>query len=320
MKDIVLWLYWYPFRFLVHYLPASAVYRLAGACGTIAYFLHGGRRNLLEQELSRFSGDMPDRQARTIVKNAFINYFQNEIEVLLYSTLNAGNIDRFVACSGLDYIDAALGRGRGVMLLFGHFGANQMVMPAIGYHGYTMCQMSAPATVWVEKMPNRKFSAMEKKALAIRWNQELSLPVRHINIFGPLKAVYACLKKNEVLGIAADGGGGRDRVAVPFLGRTAYFSPGALEIAKRTGCAVLPVFMIRNKSGHHTMIVERPLEFDAAGPEMVTRSLTRFVERLEHYVRKYPCHYLNFLGLRKKMELQDDTPFFKTADPGTLSP
>ncbi len=83
-----------------------------------------------------------------------------------------------------------------------------MVMPAIGYYGYPMGQLSAPATVWTDVMPNRRFSAMEMRAMHIRWKQELSLPVEHINIFGSLKRAFVCLKKNHVLGVAIDGGWG----------------------------------------------------------------------------------------------------------------
>lgn len=225
--------------------------------------------------------------------------------------MNKKNIDSIIDYVGLEHLENALSRGKGVMLLFAHFGANQMIMPAIGYKGYRMSQLSAPPTVWIEKMPNKKFSPMAKKGLEIRWEHELSLPVRHINIFGSLKDAFLCLKRNDVLGIAMDGGGGKTRVMVDFLGRKAMFSTGAFEIALRTGCVVLPTFMIRGKEGRNRIIIEPPLAIENEPDEdHVKKYASAFVRRFEEYVYRYPCHYLNFLALRTFMEKQGDTPFF----------
>jgi lauroyl/myristoyl acyltransferase len=186
-----------------------------------------------------------------------------------------------------------------------------MIMPAIGYRGYKMSQVSAPATVWIEKLPNRRFSSMEKQALELRWKQEQSLPVTHINIFGSLKNIFMCLKKNEVLGIAMDGGGGTTRVDADFLGRKILLSTGAIEIAMRTGCTVLPTFMVRGKNGAHTMIIEPPLDMVSNDdkPKAVRTNTIEFVKRFEAYVVKHPDHYINFMALRIYMEPFDGFPF-----------
>jgi KDO2-lipid IV(A) lauroyltransferase len=238
------------------------------------------------------------------------NYVRNELEVLLFPILNEKNISSYVTCSGLENLEVALSRGKGVMLLFGHFGANQMVMPAIGYRGIKMSQLSAPATVWKEKLPERQFSRVEGWVLRTRWEHELSLPVKHINIFGSLKEAFLTLKRNEVLGVAIDGGGGKKRVPVDFLGRKALFSTGAMEIAQRTGCSVVPVFMVRHKDGHNNMILEPPLDLiGGEGDERLRINTETFVRRLESYVLKHPDHYLNFLVLRSFMARKGDTPF-----------
>ncbi|MEK7774187.1 MAG: lysophospholipid acyltransferase family protein, partial [Deltaproteobacteria bacterium] len=180
----------------------------------------------------------------------------------------------------------------------------------IGYRGYSMSQVSAPPTVWGEKLPGKK-GAMWKRGLEIRWKHELSLPVKHINVFGTMKEVFLCLKRNEVLGIAMDGGGGKKRVATDFLGRRAFFSTGAMEIAERTRCAVLPTFIVRGGGGGHRLIIEPPMEI-STGEDSVERNTAAFVRRLDEYVRRHPCHYLGFLAFRRFMEENGDEPFFKS--------
>jgi KDO2-lipid IV(A) lauroyltransferase len=205
------------------------------------------------------------------------------------------------------------------MLLFAHFGANQMVMPAVGYRGYKMSQLSAPATVWT-KILGKEQNLIERKTMEIKWRCELSLPVRHINIFGSLKEAFLCLRRNEILGVAIDGGGGKERAAVEFLGKTALFSTGSAEIALRTGCNVLPTFVIRNSKGYNTMIIEKPIPHPGSKPDTkidrrdreraIAELIRAFVERLEPYVLRYPCHYLDFLSLRTFMAGLGDPEFF----------
>lgn len=314
LKDVLLWFYWYPLRFFLQRIPARCAYTAARAAGLAYFHLSSKKRGLVEREFRElFNGAPHCADTGNAVKRAFAVFAQNEFEALLFSTLTPKNIDRFIRYEGMEHLDRALSQGRGALLLFAHFGANQMIMPAVGHKGYTMSQLSAPPTVWVEKLPDKKFSMMGKKALQLRWRQELSLPVRHINIFGSMRGAFETLKRNEVLGVAVDGGGGKNRVAVDFLGRKALFSTGALELAMRTGCKVLPTFMVRNGEGFHTMIVEHPLELSNRG-EDIRNNIRLFIERLERYVLKYPCHYLMFLALRRFMADKGDTPFFVTEE------
>ncbi|MFQ5441888.1 MAG: lysophospholipid acyltransferase family protein [Thermodesulfobacteriota bacterium] len=310
LKDLSIWVYWHPFKGLIQKIPLRYLRHIHGVSDIIIPRALPGKKRLMEGELERVFG-LRQPGAEDIVKRTFSLLIQNELEVLLFPRLNPGNIGQFIEYSGLDNLDTALEGGRGVMLLFAHFGANQMVMPAIGYKGYRMSQMSAPPTVWVEKMPEKKFSPMAKKALELRWEHELSLPVTHVNIFGSLKKALMCLKSNEVLGIAMDGGGGTDKVRVDLLGKKASLSTGAMKIAARSGCAVLPTFMVRGADRRHRIIIEKPLKISGPGDEheKVRRATACFAKRLEQYVVKYPCHYLNFLTLRKFMETQGEEPF-----------
>ena len=316
-KDILQWIYWYPFRLFIQMIPFNYLYRMGRIFAIILFHFFASKKRLFGEELNRmFCGRLDRPTSNKIVKEAFIDVFQKELEVLLFSKLNAKNILSFVESLGLEHLDAALSKGKGVMLLFAHFGANQMIMPAIGYRGYKMSQISAPPMVWIEKLPTKKFSNMGKKALELRWKQELSLPVKHINVFSSLKDAFLCLKRNEILGIAIDGGGGKDRIDMDFLGRKALFSTGAIEIAMRTGCTVLPTFMIRDKKGYNKMIIEPPLKLIKGENETDTnqKNLAYFVELLERYVLKHPYNYLSFLALRQFMSEHGDIPFFVTGE------
>ncbi|MBI4666702.1 MAG: lysophospholipid acyltransferase family protein [Nitrospinae bacterium] len=309
-KDIALWLYWKPFRKILRALPPGSIYPVARIGAHALCAMAKGKRRAIEAVFNELDG----RFGPEAVAEAFRSLMYNELETLLFPDLRPGNIDSYVVCDDFARLGAALAHGKGVMLLFAHFGANQMVMPAVGHKGYRMCQLSAPSTVWENVLPGRKFSNMEKEAMRLRWECELSLPVTHINIFGSLKKAFQCLRGNEILGIAIDGGGGKNRVAVEFFGKTAYFSTGAMDLALRSGCVVLPTFMTRTESGASKMIFEDPMTLVSGmeHEEALKINTQAFVKRLEDYVRRFPGLYGNFLALRKFMETQGELPFIES--------
>ncbi|MBF0368636.1 MAG: lysophospholipid acyltransferase family protein [Magnetococcales bacterium] len=311
IKDTVLWLYWYPFRWLVRAIPPLARYRIARILARLTYWLGWKKKPYLE-ELERIRTLAGGGDVNAWLLEALCHRWMTELDVFLFDRFNPENTPELMGCQGLEHLDAGLQKGRGVMLLFAHFGANQMVMPAIGHRGYTMSQLSANPLVWVEKRPNQHFSPMARKALALRWELELALPVTHVDIFGSIKGAFSCLKRNQVLGIAMDGAGGKEIVEVDFLGRKANFSVGAVEIAHRTGCEVLPTFMVLDETGRYTLHILPPMSLtrDEKGQLERQKTIQDFVIILEKYVLKHPGHYVHFLALRRFMELMEgDEPF-----------
>ncbi len=329
LKDGIKWLYWFPFRRLIQSLSPRLVYRLGRVAGGAMFLVARSRRAALMDcarlvlasaasvpgcDVVAARANLAPEALAGIAREALVNFCCNELETLLFPVLSVKVVADITRAQGLEHLDAALAQGHGAMLLFAHFGANQMIMPAVGHRGYAMSQLSAPATIWKEKFPGT-LSPLAEKVLEQRWRHELSLPVRHINIFGSLKEAFRCLKKNEVLGVACDGGGGAERLGLPFLGQTAYFPKGAMSIALRTGCAVLPTFMLRDAAGLNTLVVEPALELvqDEDHERAIAASLNRFLEVLQRYVIRHPSHYAGYLAFRRFMTERGDFPFLGDA-------
>jgi phosphatidylinositol dimannoside acyltransferase len=311
IKDFILSIYWGPFKKLIQKAPCSLIYPVGTLLSPVVAQCLPGRKKALEEELQFIFGSSVDEERRkSIIQKAIRIEIWRELEVLLYPVLNSMNISCFAACEGLEHIGTALSSGKGALLLFAHFGANQMIMPALGYSGYRMSQLSAPAKVWKDILPGRELSAMEQYALQVRTAHEQSLPVRHINIFGSIKEAFLCLRRNEILGVAIDGGGGKERIAVDFLGRQALLSPGPADIARRTGCGVLPTFVLREGSGRNRVIIESPLKLIRGedAKKTVAEVAQAFASRLQEYVLAYPEYYVGFMALRTFMSRKGDVP------------
>lgn len=316
LKDWLLWMYWHPFRKLMQWVPYRLAYGVGKLVGKMWFRISGRKRRELVDACRRLCPSVSHIHIDEVVKRSCINRWLDEIDMMRYPIMDSSHIDRYVRCMSLEILDRALVRGRGVILLFAHFGSNQMVMPAIGYHGYRMCQMSAPPTVWTEKMPDRRFSAMEKASLKYRWNQETSLPVTHINIFGTLRGAVSCLKNGHILGIAIDGGGGKERLPVELVGKPALLSTGPATLAIRTGSTILPVFMVRDETGLNHMSIHSELRVPEGKSEpAAVRHITQaFADLMTEYIRRYPDHYLHFPALRQWMTRYGDPPLFVEKD------
>ena len=312
IKNFLLWLYWHPFRTIIQNVPTSCAYKIAQTGGMFLFLITRHKRQSLENEYGYLFDKSDSAPMKLFVKKAFQNLCQTEIEMMRYTKMNSHNIRQYVTTPSFKNLDTALEAGKGVMLLFAHFGANQMVMPAVGYNGYKMSQMSAPATVWVEKLPDRRFSTMEKRALELRWKQEFSLPVIHINIFGSLKRAVTCLKHNGILGVAIDGGGGKERIQTTIMGKPALLSTGIVALAVRMECAILPTFMIRTENGTNRLIILQSItpSRNTSQENSVQEIIQKFSEQMTCVIREYPDHYLNFMALRSFMTQFGDIPLF----------
>ena len=71
-----------------------------------------------------------------------------------------------------------------------------------------------------------------------------------------------CLKRNGLLGIVADVDTAVSGVYVDFFGRHAYTPYSPVAIARKTGAAILPTFIVRQPDGSHHAIIEPPLSVE----------------------------------------------------------
>ena len=273
----------------------------------------------MRAELRLLFADRPlPRPEARILREAYQQAMFNEIEVLRYPHLSPQTIDEVCVIEGREHLDRALSRGRGAIVLIGHFGANQMIMPALGHKGYPMHQLSAPPPVWADILRETRTTPLWEKVLARRWALEQRLPVQHINVFRFLRPAFAALKGNGVLGLAFDGGGGRSWAQVQLMGRTANISTQPAQLWRKTGAALLPTVVLRPAGRQrHRVVIGAPLTWQEHPDrdEAIRINLQAFVDTFAGWVARYPEHYLQFLRMRRRVRTTDVRPFFTDYPP-----
>ncbi len=307
LKDLVSLGFFGPGRPLLSRLSRKQLDQLAAAVAGVGNRMDPGRSTLAREELGRCfpAGGLP-RGEEEILRDAWHLAAFNELEVLRYPAMNPDNVEAVCTVDGLEHLREAEAAGRGAILAIGHLGANQMIMPALGHRGFAMNQLSAPPTVWAEIHREGRTTPAYRRLLAHRWRLEQALPVRHINVFRFLRPALECLTAGEVLGLAFDGGGGKRWAQVDFLGRRANVSVQSVQLARKTGAALLPTRVGRLPGEErHRVEIHAPMELV---DEQAT--LQAIADQFTDWVRARPEQYLPFLVVRRQMASMDVQPFF----------
>jgi phosphatidylinositol dimannoside acyltransferase len=298
-------------------LPPSWRVASARALGTLRAAVSRGTRRLVVEELERCFGPSVARDPE-VLRRTFANIWLDGVEPHLFPHLGPDNIDQWVQLVGEEHLRAALARGKGALLFIGHFGLNTLTMAALGHRGYRINQLSAPPTVWKEILGDQQINRFAQARAERTWNNEQTLPAQHISVFGFLRPAFQALKRNEILCVAIDGGGGQRFAEVSFLGRPCNVSTGPASLARRTGAAVLPAVVLRRDDGTHSVIIEPALEVPRTSDrEADEKEVTqRFMDLLAAWAERYPDHYAGFLRLRRNTASTDTEPFFADYAPG----
>lgn len=299
-------------RRVVPFVPPRARDAIGTALGEASLRLLAQEVAVLRDEFRRSFPGLTDRATEDrAIASAFRNFWLGDIETTLYPHLGPSNIEDYIELEGRDRLDAARARGRGAIVLIGHFGMNQLTMAALGHRGYPMNQLSASPLAWAEILGARTPPLQEAKWRRI-WDLEQQLPAQHISVFGFMRPAFECLERGEVLCLAIDGGGGNRWTRVTFLGRRCNVAATPMSLAAKTGAPVMPAFVLRLPGGRHRMVIEPEMPIDRTRDKEgdLQRNTQRYMDVLDRWARAHPDHYLYFLRHRRRSRTTDAMPFF----------
>lgn len=206
---------------LLRLLPADAASWLGGRLGRLLGPLTSAqaraRRNL---ELA-----LPERQAEhaAILRGMWDNLGRVAAE---YAHLARVADAAHVAVEGLDHLEAARARGRGVILFSGHLGNWEILGPVARRLGITL--------TLIYRAPNNPL--VERLIRHARGDSVRLLPKGRQAARGAIAAMQA----GSGLAMLVDQKM-NDGIPVPFFGHVAMTAPALAHLAARDGAAVVPV-------------------------------------------------------------------------------
>ncbi|MBF0459060.1 MAG: lysophospholipid acyltransferase family protein [Nitrospirae bacterium] len=281
--DIGMWFFWFPLRAVVKRLPLRLSYGITRVLAYVVSAFFKELRENIKEQLLYIVPDKPEELDR-LSKETIVCDLKRRMEELLLGTFSKEQIERIITYEGTDNLNESVARGKGTIILLSHFGSFFMILPALAFKGYQVSQIAGPSPY---------NSKIQRMILRARQSENTRLPVKFILSENGLRPVFNALKNNELVAMALDGRAGDQWVDCQFLGTTAWFSSGILKLAIKTGAAVLPAYIIRQKDDTHSLVFERPVftENLSTDTATLTEYTQMFVSILEGYVLRYPAQF-----------------------------
>jgi KDO2-lipid IV(A) lauroyltransferase len=111
---------------------------------------------------------------------------------------------------------------------------------------------------------------------------------------GATKRIVQTLRAGGTVALMGDRDIEGPRIKVPFFGKEAWLPAGPIEVGLRTNSAIFPSFCVRRDRYGLNAYLEEPIHVERTGnmDTDVRLVMTRYVERLEWWLRKEPDQWL----------------------------
>ncbi len=173
------------------------------------------------------------------------------------------------------HIDKALEQGKGVVLFTCHIGNFEWGACRLAVDGYAIRGVS-----------------LIRKSKRTNWffeSKRLSKDVQTLYI-NRIVNVFKYLKDNEIIAIPSDWDSSENRKRqFDFYGKKAYLPTGAVQIALKSGAALIPCFIWRKDKYTHQQIVEEPIKLDRTGEkeEQLEKNIKKVLPLMEKYISEH---------------------------------
>ena len=276
------------FGAFVRVLPLGTALFIGRTIGMLAYYFDTKHKTLAYANLKMvFADSQPPSGLKRITKELFRNYGQNFIDLFRMPLIKPENFQKLITVEGIENLSQARQQGKGAIMLAMHFGSWELA-------SLSCAMLNLPYKVMVK--PQTRYSRLDE---LLNWYRSCGGYVVLSRGMGTRDFVRS-LRNNEVIGMVVDQGG-RDGTLVPFFGRNASMSVGAIRMGLKWGVPICFSVIHREPDGRHKMIVHKPLELINTGnPEKdIPANLNRITRIMEDYIRRYPSEYMWFYKIWK---------------------
>jgi len=265
---------------VIRLLPLPALRVTASTIGLMVTRLSFRRQAMMEHNLIAVFGDqMNDHRRSAVRRRSVVNVAKTMAEFLKLPWISDGQLSEIVSLEGREHMDAALARGKGVLLITAHFGNWELAGALLSVLGYPMNVVARDATdPLIGALFGRARSSKGIKAFG-RWDG---------------RAVLRALRGNECVAILPDQHAAEGAVRNTFLGRTADTAVGPATFALRTGAQIVPAFTYRQPDDRILFRIFPPVTITTTGERRAdTLAITQLInDIIGEQIMQHPEQWL----------------------------
>jgi predicted exporter/lauroyl/myristoyl acyltransferase len=271
---------------LVRFLPRRLC-RTLGLMVALAYrFARPRRFRILEENLLPVMRGNPSAARRAA--SSLLAKFALKITDLLRHEGGAGNEIPVLQWSGFDILRTALERRRGVVLVTPHLGNWE-------FGGVLLAQAGVRLLVLTQAEPGRGFTELRQQARA-RWGIETLVVGQDAFAF---VEIIKRLQDGAAVALLVDRPPPNSAVEVEFFGRPFRASIAPAELARASGCALVPVYVVAEGDAYSAHVLpEIAYDRRAIGDREARRELAaKTLRAFEPAIRQHPDQWYHFVPL-----------------------
>jgi Kdo2-lipid IVA lauroyltransferase/acyltransferase len=185
-------------------------------------------RRVAEQNLALA---LPHEDARHIIDGVFESIARLLVVFARFPRIVKHNLDRWIRCEGMEYVEAAHRAGRGVLFATAHLGNWEL-------SAFAHALLAGPMHVVVRPLDNPLIDRLVERRRTASGN-------RLISKTDYARSILKALAANEAVGILIDQNSSLENgTFVKFFGVPASAGTGFAKLAARSGAAVIPGFAL----------------------------------------------------------------------------
>ncbi|MFH0827589.1 MAG: ELM1/GtrOC1 family putative glycosyltransferase [Candidatus Omnitrophota bacterium] len=264
---------------LVRLMPITVSFYIGRALGDIFYLFALKRRATVYANIKTALGEkLSPAELRGATRGFFRAFSQNIIEIFYTPKFDKKYLARYVAFEGYHNIEESFSKGKGVIFAAVHAGGWEMSNIICANLGFSFSMF----------VREQNFPRAGKVLNSYRGSKGC----RFIQRENELRELIRVLKANESVALTVDQGG-RNGILVKFFDKYASMSSGAVRLALKLDCALVPVFPIRVKGPYIKFFVEPVFKLKSTGnlENDVRDNLQELVKVFEKYITLHPREY-----------------------------
>jgi KDO2-lipid IV(A) lauroyltransferase len=255
---------------------------LAGGLAFAVYLSFGRLRRVGWRNLELAFPEQSSKEKRAVIRGVYRHLGWQLVEFCRMARYTPENTRGWMRTEGLDHYLAAQARGKGVLIVTGHLGAWEL---SSFYHSL----MGYPMSMVIRPLDNRRLDAFVNRIRCLHGNRVIDK-----DDFG--RALLLAMRARQTVGILMDTNMTPPQGEfVKFFGVEACTGTGLAHMARKTGAAVLPGFMLWEQAERRYVLhfgprIEIPHTTDAAADILAATQLCTSV--IESWIRRYPDQWL----------------------------
>jgi KDO2-lipid IV(A) lauroyltransferase len=266
----------------INTIPRKTAMSFFKTLGWLGFHLVQSEKNKTIRHLKLvFKDKYSETEIRNMAKEVFLNLARNMTDAFRISTLNSTSIDKIVQAKGLEKIDNALKKNKGIIAITGHAGNWELLGAYLAFKGYPLNVIGAP-------IYDPRLDEMVVK------NRTAS-GAGYIARGNATKGILRALRNKEMIGILMDQDSTRNEgVFIDFMGFEAFTPVGPVALALKTGAPVLPIMIHIRENDCHQIEVFDEVELTTTGnreKDLVTNT-QKCSGVLEQFILKHPTQWV----------------------------